>query len=382
MSPAIAHRERLAPARILLADDSRAIRESVTEMLGDLPDVLVTSVENGAQALKEAGTGDYSLLISDIEMPIMSGIQLLRVLRSQFYSGTELPVIMLTQLDHAEQKARAFADGANDYVTKPVERMELIARARAQIELRDLHRKNLTNQALELNAHKLAAVAQLSATLAHELNTPAQFLGDNLAFLANAIRQLNQHLDQHLSVPLPEELSSLRAEIPSCLTDMEEGLQRIAKLVQTISEFADAKSQRLGHVDLERSIEATVELLRSRWLGLVDISTHHCANVGQLHCWPHELKHALWQLIAQAIDYASAVSTDKGRVHISTSLDEDHVLITVRAQSGTPRPGVSVPPASKEVIRMLRAVLQQHRADLSFDLTPDGALISVIRLAT
>jgi two-component system, NtrC family, sensor kinase len=370
------------PARILLADDSRGIRESVTEILGELENVTVTSVENGAQALKEASTGLYSLLISDIEMPVMSGIQLLRVLRSQFFSGTELPVIMLTQLNHAEQKARAFADGANDYVTKPVEKQELIARARAQIDLRELHKKNLTSQALELNAQKLSAVAQLSATLAHELNTPAQFLGDNLAFMSNAVMQLNEFLDTHLShVPLSADLTAMRKEIPSCVRDMEEGLVRIAKLVQTISEFADAKSQRLGQVDLERSIEATVELLRSRWLGLVDITMHHGPQVGQLISWPHELKHALWQLITQAIDHASAVTSDKGRVHITTALEDRHVLIRVRAQGGPSRIGVSMPPASKEAIQMLRAVLQQHGAELSCDLTEDGALTSTIRLA-
>lgn len=367
------------PARILLADDSRTIRESVTDILSALENVTVTSVENGAQALKEAGTGEYSLLISDIEMPVMSGIQLLRVLRSQFFSGTELPVIMLTQLDHAEQKARAFADGANDYVTKPVEKQELIARARAQIELRELHRRNLTNQALELNAQKLSAVAQLSATLAHELNTPAQFLGDNLAFLSNAIGQLTQYLDEQ-SAQLPAELNSLRKEIPSCVRDMEEGLVRIAKLVQTISEFADAKSQRLGQVDLERSIEATVELLRSRWLGLVDITIHHGPQVGQLIAWPHELKHALWQLITQAIDHATAVSSDKGRVHIATSLQDENIVISVRAQSGGAGVG-SMPPASKEAIRMLRAVLNQHGADLSCEQAQDGVLTSIIRLA-
>jgi two-component system, NtrC family, sensor kinase len=353
----------------------------VTEILGSLENVTITSVENGAQALKEASSGEYSLLISDIEMPVMSGIQLLRVLRSQFFSGTELPIIMLTQLNHAEQKARAFADGANDYVTKPVERQELIARARAQIELRELHRKNLTNQALELNAQKLSAVAQLSATLAHELNTPAQFLGDNLSFLSNAIAQLTEFLDQHLAAELPSELKSLRREIPSCVHDMEEGLVRIAKLVQTISEFADAKSQRLGQVDLERSIEATVELLRSRWLGLVDITLHHGPNVGRLIGWPHELKHALWQLITQAIDHASAVSSDKGRVHIATSLEEEVVVISVHAQSGGPRTGSSMPPASKEAMRVLQAVLQQHNAELSCDQAEDGAMTSVIRLA-
>jgi CheY-like chemotaxis protein len=368
------------PARILVADDSRTIRETVTEMLSALENVGVTSVENGAQALKEACTGSYSLLISDIEMPVMSGIQLLRVLRTQFFSGTELPVIMLTQLDHAEQKARAFADGANDYVTKPVERQELVARARAQIELRELHRRLMNNQALELNAQKLSAVAQLSATLAHELNTPAQFLGDNIAFLSTVIRDINDYVDQHFGAQIPPELALLREEAPNCLRDMEEGVARVGKLVQTISEFADDKAQRLHNADLERSIEATVELLRSRWLGLVEVTTQHSPAARQLHGWPQELKHALWQLIAQAIDHAAAPGGAKGRVHVSTSLVHDEVRISVRSQSGAPGAGGSLPPAAKEALRTMRAVLNQHRADLSYSVAADGALTSVIRL--
>src|SRR5438128_2625580 len=115
-------------ARILLADDSRLVREGVVSVLHTLDDVQVTPVENGAQALKQACTGHYALLICDREMPIMNGIQVLRVIRSQFFSGAELPIIMLTQVDQAEQKVRAFADGANDSVTKPVEPQELLAR--------------------------------------------------------------------------------------------------------------------------------------------------------------------------------------------------------------------------------------------------------------
>src|SRR4029077_8642156 len=132
--------------------DSRSVRDSVVAALSELSDVHVTPVENGGQALKEACSGNYALLVCDIEMPVMNGIQVLRVVRQQFYSPTELPIIMLTQVGDTEHKARAFADGASDYVTKPVEPQELIARAKAQIQLRQLYRENLANQAFNLHA--------------------------------------------------------------------------------------------------------------------------------------------------------------------------------------------------------------------------------------
>lgn len=349
-------------------------------MLSALDNVSVTQVENGAQALKEAIGGDYALLISDIEMPVMNGIQLLRVLRSQFFSRTELPIIMLTQVGQPEHKARAFADGANDYVTKPVEPLELLARARAQLELRELHRTNLANQAFSLHAQKLAAVAQLSATLAHELNTPAQYLGDNLEFLSQSLRDLDRFHTEHAHT-LPPDLAALREEIPSCLRDLSEGVQRVTKLVQNIAEFSDSEAQRGNRVDVEHSINTVVELLRSRWLGVVDLSTHHGRLLRSVCCAPTDLKHALWQVIAQAIDDAAMPGAVKGRVDIATQLTGEQVTISVRAMRGRREAGNTLPAPANDALLVTRTVLQQYQAELSRDVNQDGSVTSVIKLA-
>lgn len=370
----------LTPTRILVADDSRSVRDSVVAALSELSDVHVTSVENGAQALKEACSGMYSLLICDIEMPIMNGIQVLRVLRQQFYSQTELPIIMLTQVGDTEHKARAFADGASDYVTKPVESQELIARAKSQIQLRQLYRENLANQAFNLHAQKLAAVAQLSATLAHELNTPAQYLNDNLSFLSEAFDELLGDMEGQKSPRWPDALQYLQREIPSSLKDMREGVFRIASIVQTISEFAEHDSQRVTNIDLARTIDNVVELLRSRWLGLVEMSTHHSHQVANVHCGPVDLKHALWQLVAQAIDEASTPGEGKGRVDIATRRETDGVLISVRSTPPARKRADTVPPPNTDALKLTRAVLHRQRAELDRHVDPDGSSVSVIKL--
>ncbi|MEY4581362.1 MAG: hypothetical protein RL701_6065 [Pseudomonadota bacterium] len=370
----------MTQARILVADDSRAVRESVTTALRPLEHVHLIFVENGAQALKEACSGHYSLLLSDIEMPVMNGLQLLRVIRTQFFSGTELPIIMLTQLNHADQKVRAFADGANDYVTKPVEPQELLARVKAQLQLRALHRENMANQALSLHAQKLAAVAQLSATLAHELNTPAQYIGDNLAFLNESFAAFQAWLKLNRTT-LPDDLAYLRDEIPNALRDMRLGVERVTKLVHTIAEFAEPGSQRTSTVDLERSIDTVVDLLRSRWLGVVEMTTHHSTQVGTVHCNPIDLKHALWQLLVQAIDDASATSSNQGTVDIATQLDHQHAVVSVRATRRGPRPvNTAPPPPDSDALRLTSAVLHRHRGELTREVAADGSTTSVIRL--
>jgi two-component system, NtrC family, sensor kinase len=369
-----------SPTRILIADDSRSVRESVVAMLSELTAVQITAVENGAQALKEACMGGYALLVCDIEMPVMNGTQLLRMLRSQFFSSHELPIIMLTHLHQPEQKVRAFADGANDYVTKPVEPQELLARARAQIELRHLYRDSLAHQALSLHTEKLTAVAQLSATLAHELNTPAQYLSDNLTFLNQAFSALLPAAQQDGVLPMRGDLQYLRDELPKSLSDMREGVQRIATIVQAIREFAELDENRITSVDLPKTIDTVVELLRSRWLGVVDMTTHHAPDVRNLRCGPADLKHALWQVIAQAIDGAGREGDGKGSVDIATHRELGHVYISVRSRPARRSSRETLPPPDPEPLRLTRAVMQKHRAELLQTAGENGLTTAVIKL--
>jgi two-component system NtrC family sensor kinase len=376
------------PVRILVADDSRTARESVIAVLGTLDHAVVTLVENGAQALKEACMGTYALFICDIEMPVMTGSQVLRVLRTQFFSSTELPIIMMTQFGEPEQKVRAFADGANDYVTKPVEPQELLARAKAQIELRRLHRECLANQAITLHAQKLAAVAQLSASVSHELNTPAQYLSDNLAFLTSAFNQLmaaptnGPHEPGKPADAASFELGYLQQEVPKSLADMREGVHRIATIVQTIREFAEADTDRIVSLDLRKTVDGVVDLLRSRWLGVVDVTTHYGPDVRSMRCCPADLKHALWQLIAHAVDDASSQGdTKKGRVEISVTRDRSHIYMKVHGEVVRRDFMDTTPPTRIDSLRITRAVIQdKHRGELTRDTSQEGWTTAVLKI--
>jgi DNA-binding response OmpR family regulator len=316
-------------------------------------------------------------------MPVMTGSQVLRVLRSQFFSSTELPIIMMTQFGEPEQKVRAFADGANDYVTKPVEPQELLARAKAQIELRRLYRESLANQALALHTQKLAAVAQLSASVSHELNTPAQYLSDNLAFLGNAFTQL---LGAQVGSPQNDgpkfELSYLQQEVPKSLADMREGVHRVATIVQAIREFAEADTDRIVSLDLRKAIDSVVDLLRSRWLGVVDVTTHYAPDIRTMRCCPADLKHALWQIIAHAVDDASSHGQDrKGRVEISVTRDRTHIYMKVRGELARNDRNESAPPMRTDSLRLTRAVIQdKHRGELIRETGEDGWSTAMIKI--
>jgi CheY-like chemotaxis protein/sulfur transfer complex TusBCD TusB component (DsrH family) len=376
-----------APIRILVADDSRSARASVVSVLMDLPGVSVFEVENGAQALKEACDGGYGLLITDIEMPVMTGLQLLRMLRSQFFSASELPVIVLTKADEASQRTRALSDGANDYVTKPVDHKELVARVQAQLDLKRLHRDLEAARALAAHAQAVASLSQLAAVIAHELNTPAQYLFDNIAFLQGAFGKLERAVAAGLARPGDgsAELNYLRGEIPPCLDDLRSGVEAVSSLVRAIREFADVGTQAVCTVDVRRAIESVVQLSRARWLGVADVVTRYDDGVRAMRCHPADIKHAVWHLLVQATDELAARGTTKrGQIEVLVSQHREFIEIKVRRETLQPtrEDDQSMGDTrTREALRLIRAMVEERNAgEFTREASTDGWTTAVIRL--
>jgi DNA-binding response OmpR family regulator len=147
---------------VLIADDSKVIRNRLVSILESLDGVELRVAVDGLEALALAKERKPDLLLCDHEMPGLTGIQLLRVLRAT-WSRVELPILMLTSNSATETKVLAFQHGANDYVTKPVEPAELCARVMGQLELRQAIYENLAARVQLFEARKYQAVGRLAA---------------------------------------------------------------------------------------------------------------------------------------------------------------------------------------------------------------------------
>jgi DNA-binding response OmpR family regulator len=112
---------------ILLVDDEAAITDNLTPFL-QRSGFDISTASNGEEALKIIGTEDINLVVSDVLMPKMDGRELLRNLRT---ADNWIPVILLTQVGEAFERAMALEEGADDYINKPFEPHELVARIRA-----------------------------------------------------------------------------------------------------------------------------------------------------------------------------------------------------------------------------------------------------------
>ena len=113
--------------QVLLAEDDRAVRESLVRALG-LEGYDVAAVSNGAQALEWIGERHADLVLLDVSMPHVDGLTVCRVLRSE---GNRVPVLMLTARTDTSDRVAGLDAGADDYLPKPFDLAELLARMRA-----------------------------------------------------------------------------------------------------------------------------------------------------------------------------------------------------------------------------------------------------------
>ena len=114
--------------KILVADDHAVVREGLKQILSGMPDIMVAGeASDGFQALDQARKGDYDLLLLDIAMPRMSGLDVLKQLRSE---GSELPILMLSMYPEEQYAIRTLKAGAAGYLAKESAPEELIAAVR------------------------------------------------------------------------------------------------------------------------------------------------------------------------------------------------------------------------------------------------------------
>lgn len=195
---------------ILIVDDDPVNLQVLEAILpqDEYESVMVTS---GKEALVMLDTREWDLVISDIMMPQMSGYELTRIIRERF-TLTELPVLLLTARSQPKDIQSGFLAGANDYVAKPVEPMELRSRIEALATI-----KQVVKEQLRLEASWLQAQIQ-PHFLFNALNAIAALSDVNLDKMRTLLEEFSHFLRHKFSfqnmnglVPIEEELSLVRS---------------------------------------------------------------------------------------------------------------------------------------------------------------------------
>jgi len=257
-------------------------------------------------------------------------------------------------------------------------------------------------------AQKLEAVGRLAAGIAHEINTPIQYIGDNTHFLGEAFGALSALLARCREAPGATEAH--RAEVERLVEELDieyvleqtprtvartlEGVKRVASIVRAMKEFAHPAQREMASADLNRALAATLEVARNEYKYVADVQTEF-GELPPVTCFAGDLNQVFLNVVVNAAHAIEDVTKQTGRrgvIRVATRSEEGEVLVSI---SDT---GCGIPPelgakifdpffTTKEVGRgtgqglaIARNIVAQHHGHLTFTSKVGEGTTFVIRL--
>ncbi|MFJ7982680.1 ATP-binding protein [Lysinibacillus xylanilyticus] len=198
--------------KVLVVDDD-PVNLRVIETILSIEKYDLVTVTSGSKALEKLMSQEWDLIISDVMMPNMSGYELVRTIRQQF-SITELPVLLLTARSQSQDIKNGFLSGANDYVTKPVDALELRSRVKSLTDVKQSAQERLRMEAAWLQAqiqpHFLFNTLNAIITLS---DIDIERTGKLLEALSDFLRESFKFQNIDELVPIEDELNLVRSYI-------------------------------------------------------------------------------------------------------------------------------------------------------------------------
>lgn len=208
-------------------------------------------------------------------------------------------------------------------------------------------RKILESQLVQ--AQKLESIGQLAAGIAHEINTPTQYVGDNTHFLRDAFEDLRKLISRYkafleacktggVTNNLIQEVEAtekevdveyLNEEIPKAIQQSQEGIGRVTKIVHAMKEFSHPGTDEKTLTDINKAIESTITVTRNEWKYVAEMLTIFDTSLPRVLCQPDEFNQAILNIIVNSAHAISSVNGN-GIITVSTQRDGDWVEIRIQ----------------------------------------------------
>ncbi|MGG6269450.1 hybrid sensor histidine kinase/response regulator [Leptolyngbya sp. AN03gr2] len=362
---------------ILIVDDNATnarILFDVLEEAGYQPLV----AKNGEEALSQLETIAPDLILLDVVMPGLDGFETCDRIQSN-PKFQEIPIIFMSALADVGDKAKGLKLGAVDYITKPFQPEEVLARVQTHLKLRQQTRqlKELNDQleqrveerTAELSrsldelqaAHlhliqreKLSTLGELVSGIGHEINNPLNSIAGNLAHAEQYAQDLISHLQlyqRYYPAPVDEivqdaeeiSLPFLTTDLVKLLNTMKIAADRITHISRSLRTFSRSDYENTIDLQIQDGLDSTLLLLQHRlkansYRPAIQIVRDY-TELPPIACFPGQLNQVFMNLLANAIDAIEESNRDKtyaeilenpNQIYIATELKPETVLIRIR----------------------------------------------------
>ncbi len=354
-------------ATILVVDDEANNRNVVAAQLKS-EGYAIISAASGEEALRLVDKQLPDLILLDVMMPGISGFDVAEILKCEERTSA-IPIIMLTALGDSNARLSALNFGAEEFLTKPVAKAELLARIRNLLKLKHHHDRlsqdkhlledKVTEQTEELKAatqqlgeaqyrllqsEKLAALGQLAAGVAHEINNPIGYVKSNLGTLRDYLEKMIQMLNAYDAFDVSQacapatrvrldqlkkelELDYLSQDAPVLIEESIAGIGRVRKIVQDLKNFSRAGgNDEWQMADLHEGLNSALNIANNEIKYKATVVKHY-GELPQIECLPSQLDQVFLNLLVNA---AQAIpESTPGTITVSTGTRADQVWIEI-----------------------------------------------------
>ena len=362
---------------ILIVDDNPINLKALSGAIADSGwEILVAT--DGESAIEQDEYAKPDVILLDVMMTGIDGFETCKQLK-QNPATYQIPIIFMTALSDTVDKVKGLSLGAVDYITKPFQTEEVLARVNVHLKMRFLNKQlaeqkddlekrveertdelktalnDLQESQLQLvQTEKMSALGELVAGVAHEINNPVGFIDGNLEFLEENTFDIIKHLRLYQNYyPNPEivisqnakeiELDILIEDIPQIISSMKIGVERIGDISNSLRNFSRSDSSLKVACDIHEGIDSTLMILKHRLKAnnkRPEIKVHK--DYGELplvKCYSGQLNQVFMNIISNSIDaledYNSQFSYEEKNQNPS------HILITTEFDSDTDKVSIS-----------------------------------------